>query len=45
VLQGHPNGWDAERFEQFENIVDFLQERGAVFLTPTELRDRIIEKI
>jgi hypothetical protein len=31
------------RFEQFESIVDFLQKHNAVFLTPSELRERIAE--
>lgn len=44
LLQGHPGGWDAARFEQFIQIVDYLQERNAVFLTPTELRNRLIEE-
>lgn len=45
LLQGHPGGWDEARFEQFIRIVDFLQERNVVFLTPTELRDRLLKEI
>lgn len=43
LLQAHPGGWDAARFEQFEKVVDFLLAQGAVFLTPTELRNRLLE--
>jgi hypothetical protein len=28
--------WDDARFAEFEKIVDFLVERKAVFMTPTE---------
>ncbi len=42
VLQGHPGGWDEARFEQFQQIVAFLQEQGAVFVTPSELRERLL---
>jgi peptidoglycan/xylan/chitin deacetylase (PgdA/CDA1 family) len=36
TLQGHPAMWDDARFAEFEKIVDFLVERKAVFMTPTE---------
>lgn len=42
ILQAHPGGWDEARFEQFSAVIDFLKQRKAVFLTPTELRDRLI---
>ncbi|MDQ8194682.1 DUF2334 domain-containing protein [Coraliomargarita sp. SDUM461004] len=41
VLQAHPNSWDYVRFEEFEKIVNFLKERGAEFITPTELVRRL----
>lgn len=41
LLQGHPGGWDTARFEQFSQIIDFLQQREAMFLTPTELAERL----
>lgn len=37
VIQGHPNSWDDAAFAEFVRIVDFLAERGAVFLLPREL--------
>lgn len=36
TLQGHPAMWDEARFAEFQKIVDFLVERGAKFMTPTE---------
>lgn len=37
VLQGHPMQWgNAERFNEFVKIVDFLVEQKAVFMTPAE---------
>jgi len=35
VLQGHPGGWDANRFAEFTKIIDFLVAEKAVFMTPT----------
>jgi hypothetical protein len=43
VLQGHPGGWDEARFEQFTQIIDFLQNRHAVFMTPSELRSHLLQ--
>lgn len=43
ILQGHPGGWDAARFEQFIQVVDYLQAQNAVFLTPTGLRNRLLD--
>ena len=37
VLQGHPAAWTDERFGEFTRIIDFLVERDATFVTPTEL--------
>lgn len=38
VLQGHPQSWASEktRFENFVQIIDFLQKQGCVFTTPSE---------
>lgn len=34
VLQVHPHGWNADRFNEFKKIVAFLKDRGATFITP-----------
>ena len=36
VIQGHPEHWSDERFAQFVQIVDFLTQSGAIFVTPSE---------
>lgn len=36
VLQGHPNSWDDKRFNQFEQIINFLIKQGVTFITPFE---------
>lgn len=36
VLQGHPNGWDDKRFEEFTKAVAFLKEKGCKFMTASE---------
>ncbi len=36
VFQGHPWGWDDSEFEILKNIVNFLKDEGAVFMTPHE---------
>lgn len=42
VLQGHPMSWgSAERFGEFEKIVDFLIAQKAEFVTPAELAARL----
>ncbi len=41
VLQVHPGGWDETRLAEFGKIIDFLKSRNAIFLTPSELRDRL----
>lgn len=42
VLQGHPMSWgSAEKFEEFEKIVEFLIAQNAEFVTPTELAERL----
>lgn len=35
VIQGHPSQWDDQRFAEFQKILDFLTEEGAVFTTPS----------
>ncbi|MBC2600792.1 DUF2334 domain-containing protein [Puniceicoccus vermicola] len=44
VLQVHPGGWDSERLDQFRQVVNFLQEQNAEFLTPSELKERLLSK-
>lgn len=36
VIQGHPRSWveDSSRFEEFKQIVTFLQSEGVLFTTP-----------
>ena len=36
ALQGHPNSWNDERWENFVKIIEFLREQGCVFMTPSE---------
>jgi len=36
LLQGHPNGWDDQRWAGFVEIIDFLKSKNAVFMTPSE---------
>ena len=36
VIQGHPNQWDAKRFEEFKKLVEFLISKNVVFTTPYE---------
>lgn len=36
ALQGHPNSWDEERWENFVNIIEYLRSQGCVFMTPSE---------
>lgn len=38
-LQGHPNGWDDGRWNQFEKIIRHLQTDGAQFVTISEYLD------
>lgn len=42
VLQGHPNSWDSdERWENFVKIIEFLKGRNAVFVTSSEIVDKL----
>lgn len=36
LLQIHPNSWDNERFNQFKQIIEFLIQGNATFITPFE---------
>ena len=40
ALQGHPNSWDEGRWDNFVQIIRFLQSQGCVFMTPTEYKQR-----
>jgi len=36
-MQGHPNMWNTEeKWNNFEKIIDYLVEKGSVFMTPSE---------
>lgn len=35
-LQGHPNSWDQDRWDNFVKIIDFLITEGVEFITPSE---------
>ena len=37
VMQGHPAGWNDERWEQFVKIIDFLISQKAEFVFPSDL--------
>jgi peptidoglycan/xylan/chitin deacetylase (PgdA/CDA1 family) len=41
VLQGHPATWKDEGFDQFKQIIEFLQSQKAVFMTPSEAADAV----
>jgi peptidoglycan/xylan/chitin deacetylase (PgdA/CDA1 family) len=41
VLQGHPNQWDDKRWAGFVEIIEFLQSKNVVFLTPSEYLARV----
>lgn len=36
AIQGHPNQWDDERFENFKKAVLFLRDQGCRFITASE---------
>jgi len=38
VLQGHPNQWDAAKFEQFKLIIDFLISKKSEFVLASEIK-------
>jgi len=45
VLQGHPDQWKVEtKWEGFFKIVEFLQSKGCVFMTPSEYLAHISKK-
>jgi len=41
VLQGHPEQWDAQRWEGFTKIIDFLRSKNVVFMTPREYQQKV----
>ncbi|MDB6139682.1 MAG: polysaccharide deacetylase [Verrucomicrobiaceae bacterium] len=36
LLQGHPDQWTDERWAGFLKIIDFLQSKNVIFMTPSE---------
>ncbi len=36
VLQGHPEQWDDKRWEGFTKIIEFLNSKNVLFMTPSE---------
>ncbi len=36
ALQGHPNAWTDERWENFVKIVGYLKDKGCTFMTPSQ---------
>jgi len=36
ALQGHPNAWTDERWENFVKIVRYLKDKGCTFMTPSQ---------
>jgi len=40
VLQGHPTGWNDERWDQFVKIVDFLVEQKAEFVFASDFAEK-----
>lgn len=41
VLQGHPPYWGDAEFAEFVRIVDYLEGKGAMFVTPLELAEKM----
>lgn len=39
ALQGHPNGWNDERFKAFTEVVMYLKSQGCSFMTVSEYVD------
>ena len=40
ILEGHPNAWVDERWENFTKVIAFLQAQGCVFITPSAWQER-----
>ena len=36
ALQGHPNSWNDERWDNFVKIIEYLKAQGCVFMMPSE---------
>jgi hypothetical protein len=43
ALQIHPGFWDDNRREEFGKIIDFLEQKGVVFMTPFEFYQSVTE--
>jgi peptidoglycan/xylan/chitin deacetylase (PgdA/CDA1 family) len=41
ALQGHPNSWNDERWANFVEIIDYLQSKGCLFMTPSEYMAKV----
>ncbi|HYW80981.1 MAG TPA: polysaccharide deacetylase family protein [Thermoguttaceae bacterium] len=41
ALQGHPNSWDDQRWENFVKIIDYLKSKRCVFMTPSEAMEKV----
>jgi len=41
-MQGHPNMWNTEeKWNNFKKIIDYLIEKGSIFMTPSEYLDSL----
>lgn len=40
-LQGHPNSWDDEKWNNFVKIVEFLESENVKFVTPSEFLEMV----
>lgn len=40
-ILSHPGLWDDTDWAEYKKIVDFLQQRGAIFMTPSEYHDSL----
>jgi hypothetical protein len=43
VLQIHPGFWDDDGWEEFEKIIDFLDQKEVIFMTPYEYYQSVTE--
>ncbi|MBQ2967883.1 MAG: DUF2334 domain-containing protein [Clostridia bacterium] len=44
VMQGHPSGWDEEELLKLKLIIQFLKQKGCIFITPTEYVNMCVNK-
>ncbi len=42
ALQGHPNSWNDERWEEFVKIINYLKSKGCVFMTPSQYMEKAV---